>query len=304
MRIDTGILTLVANPSSGRGKARRILPLVLRELSSSGVEANLVWTKGPGDAVTLARDAVANGSKLVVACGGDGTVHEVVNGLMTIENPPLSAQLGVIPLGRCNDMARTFNLPADPLRIAEYLLNGRSRSIDLGLVGGKYFTTVATLGFDSAVNQYVAQGSSIFFKLGTVAYLYGILVNLFRYRDVWVRLKGDFGEFEGKIFLAATGNTPTYAGRMKITPDAVVDDGWMNLCMVKSTSRLEILRMLPTVFTGSHVNHPSVFSAWVKHLEIESSTPLWICADGETIVQTPASIEIVPQALSILVPFS
>ena len=296
------VWTLIANPVSGRGRARRVVPRLAQMLKDRGVDASILWTSRPGDGNALARQAVDQGAARIVACGGDGTVHEVVNGLMAGSAPERSVGLGVLPMGRCNDLATTLRLPRALPAVVETLLQGTLRSIDLGRIGDQYFSTVATLGFDSAVNQYVLNGSSPFFRRGTIAYLYGVFANLFRYRDVWVRMRGDFGEFQGHIFLAATGNTPNYAGRLKIAPSAVVDDGVLNTCLVRSVSRWEVLRMLPRIFSGGHVSHPAVSLEPIRRLEIESREPLWIFADGERITQTPATIEVVPRALSVLVP--
>ena len=123
---------------------------------------------------------------------------------------------------------------------------------------------------------------------------------MIRYRSPWVHLKGDFGEYEGFLLLAATGNTSRYGGRMKITPSAVVDDGLLDVCLVEAVSRREVVRMFPKVFSGKHVSHPAVSMKQTQRLEVESLAPLWLWADGEPIAQTPATIEVVHHALSVV----
>ncbi len=293
--------TFIANPISGRGRALKILPQLLDSLRDSGINSSVEWTTGAGQAEAIASRVVGNGSHSIIACGGDGTIHEIVNGIMKSKQNH-SVNFGIIPLGRCNDFASTFQIPKNPPEIIRYLLRKKTRMVDLGRVNDRFFTTVATLGFDSEVNQFVSSRSSPLFKRGTLAYVYGIFASLFRYQDVWVSLKGDFGEFNGKIFLAATANTPTYAGRMKVAPTALVDDGYLDICLVNSVSRLQVLRMLPKVFSGGHTSHPAVSMLRVSQLEIEANENLLICADGEPITKTPATIEIVPGALQVLVP--
>ena len=193
-------------------------------------------------------------------------------------------------------------IPSNPAKAVETVSRGTARRIDLGRIGHRYFVTAATLGFDTEVSRYVAEGKPPFFLRGMPAYIYGTLVQLARYRDVEVHLRGDFGEFEGPIFLAATSNTPTYGGRLKIAPSAVLDDGRLDLCLVKSASRWDVVRMIPRVFSGSHVKHPAVSIQPLRRLEIDSNQPLWVWADGEPVAETPATIEVVPSSLAVLVP--
>ena len=193
-------------------------------LTSAGVSNQVLYTSRPGDAERLARKAVEDGNVGVLACGGDGTLHEVINGVM---GHPLASgvTVGVIPAGRCNDFVAAMDLPKTADGVARLIATGKSRQIDLGAVGHRYFATVATLGFDSAVSQYVADGHVPRFLSGTPSYLYAIFLQILRYRDAMVHLEGEDFEYSGRIFLAATANTAQYGGNMKIAPGAVADDG-------------------------------------------------------------------------------
>ena len=294
--------TLIANPVSGRGRALRVMPKLIERLESDGVEATVAWTQGPDDAEALAKQAVEQGAALVVACGGDGTVHQAINGIMAACGPGSPLPLGIVPLGRCNDLSTALGVPRSVQGAADTLLRGRLRTIDLARATGRYFSTVATLGFDSAVTEYVATGSSPLFRRGTIAYFYAVMVKLLRYRDVSVCLRGESWEYEGPIFLAATGNTSSYGGRFRIVPAAVMDDGLLTICLIRSAPRWEVLMALPRLFTGSHVRHPKVSVEQARRMEVHSTVPLSIWADGERVASTPTVIEIVPKALSVLVP--
>ena len=293
---------IIANPVAGRGRAGRIAQHLASRLEDSGATVSLSVTGAKGDGERMAREAAGAGATRVIACGGDGTVHEVVNGLMSAPEGARNTALGIVSSGRCNDLAYALDLPTDPDAMAEALLHGTLRPIDLGRIGDRYFTTVATLGFDSEVSQYVDEGSPPFFLRGAAAYLYGTLVKLIRYRSRWVHLKGDFGVYEGSVFLAATGNTSRYGGRMKIVPSAMIDDGLLDVCLVEAVPRREVVRMIPKVFSGKHVSHPAVSMKQTRSLEIESKEPLWLWADGESMAQTPATIEVVHHALSVVTP--
>ena len=293
---------VIVNPVAGRGKAAKSAQLLTAALEESGAEAKLSITGARGDAERLTREALDAGASRVVACGGDGTVHEVVNGLMSGQDGAGSVPMGILSSGRCNDLCYALGLPDKAAAGVDGLLNSEVRSIDLGRVGDRYFSTVATLGFDSEVSEYVDTGRHPSFLRGAAAYLYAAAIKLYKFRHPEVTLKGDFGEFNGPIFLAATGNTSRYGGRMRITPSASLDDGELDICLVRPASKLDMLRMMPKTFNGAHVDHPAVSMERTRRLEIESEEPLWVWADGERITQTPATIEVVPGALSVMVP--
>ena len=268
-------------------------------LTSAGVSNEVLYTSRPGDAEELARKAVEEGSAGVLACGGDGTLHEVINGVM---GHPLASEVtvGIIPAGRCNDFVAAMDLPKTADGVAHLIAAGRSRQIDLGAVGHRYFATVATLGFDSAVSQYVADGHVPRFLSGTPSYLYAIFLQILRYKDAMVHLEGEDFEYSGRIFLAATANTAQYGGNMRIAPGAVADDGALDVCLVQSVSRWEVVKMVPRVFSGGHLSNPAVSMHRVKRLKVEAEAPMPIWADGERVAETPAEISVVPKALNLL----
>ena len=294
---------IIANPAAGKGRTRQWVPRLAEALRARGDEVALSFTEGRSSAETWAREAATGGLDGVVACGGDGTVHQTINGLMHGSfgrQPPL---LGLLPMGRCDDFALALGISRrNPRQAIEVILAGNRRTVDLGWAGGRYFSIVSSLGFDAEVSAYVDEGRHPGFLRGTIAYLYAVLVKLFRYREVTVSLKGDFGEYKGPIFLAATGNAPYYGGGMKVLPQADMTDGWLDLCLVKSVRRVEVVLMLSRVFTGGHLSHSSVSMHRVRRLEIDAPEQLWLWADGERMVQLPATIEVVPSCLSVLAP--
>ena len=286
--------TIIANPVSGRGLARRTGERVADLLHERGVNADLMMSGAPGDCERLAREALARGVRQVAACGGDGTVHEVINGLANSD-----AVLGVVPCGRGNDLARALGLSRDVKDVVNTLVHGVDRAIDLGKVSDRFFATVASLGFDTAVAQRMRSRPS---RLGgTASYCLAVLQTLFGYRSPLVRLQGDFGIFKGRILLAATANAPFYGSGVKIAPDAIVDDGVLDVCIVADVSRWTVLRMFLRAYSGAHVGHSAVRIVQTRALQIESDDPLWIFADGEPMCEVPAEIEVVPGALKVRV---
>ena len=286
--------TIIANPVSGRGRARRTGERVADLLHKRGVYVDLMMSGAPGDCERLAREALARGVRQVAACGGDGTVHEVVNGLANSD-----AFLGVVPCGRGTDLARALGLSRDVKDVVNTLVHGVDRAIDLGKVGDRFFATVASLGFDTVVAQRARSRPS---RLGgTASYCLAVLRTLSGYRSPFVRLRGDFGVFEGRILLAATANAPFYGSGIKIAPDAIVDDGVLDVCIVADVSCWTVLRMFLCTYSGAHVGHSAVRVVQTRTLQIESDDPLWIFADGEPMCEVPAKIEVVPGALKVKV---
>ncbi len=293
--------TIIANPVSGRGRARHIGERVADLLHERGVNAYLMVSGAPGDCERLAREALARGARQIAACGGDGTVHEVVNGLANSD-----AVLGIVPCGRGNDLARALGLSRDVKDVVNALVHGVDRAIDLGKVGGRFFATVASLGFDTAVAQRMRnQGAGFLTRAlevgGTVSYGLTVLRTLVGYRSSLVRLQGDFGVFEGRVLLAATANAPFYGSGVKIAPDAMVDDGVLDVCIVADVSRWTVLRMFLSAYSGAHIGHSAVRVVQTRTLQIASDDPLWIFADGEPMCEVPAMIEVVPGALKVKV---
>lgn len=298
---------IIANPVAGRGRSARLAQEVIALLrTADGVSTEVRWTCRSGDAETIARQALQVGALpsdqplCVVACGGDGTVQEVVNALMSAQAEGCSGILGLLPAGRCNDFASAFGIRRDPRQIADVLLHGQVRSVDLGRVNERYYCTVAAMGFDAAVSRYVHE---MWMPLrGTPSYVYGVLRMLPRFRPPHVRLTFDDGRHDGPLFLAASANTPTYGGKMKIAPEARPDDGLLDVCLVAPMRRLRVLRLLHSAMKGAHVLLPEVRVVRTRTLHIESDLSQEIWADGERVAETPATIEVVPHALEMLAP--
>ena len=291
----TGKTRIVVNPTSGRGRGMRYAERVRDLLAAKGASVEIRPTSARGEAEALASDAVNEGFACVAACGGDGTVHEAVNALAGTD-----VALGILPCGRGNDFARAMGIPAAPEKAAAVLRQGRVRPFDLGKVNDRYFATVVTLGFDSEVARLVYDGE-VPFK-GMAAYLWGLARMLRIYRGLGLRMTGDFGTIDQTVLLAATGNTSTYGGGIRITPNASPTDGALDICLVRMMSAGRILRVFPRVYWGGHLSHPGIFSYRTGSLRLETVQPVVLFADGEPVGGTPAEIIAVPGALRVLCP--
>ena len=289
-------ITIISNPISGKGESLNAAIKIHKILKLNGFEVKIKNTSGHGDAKHLAFEAVQDGAESIIGCGGDGTIHEIINGLSTINSKP---KLGIIPTGRCNNLAKELKLDNNPNKLSQLIIDSQYNAIDLGKVNETLFATVAALGFDSKVAEYVDKGNHPKFLTGTLSYLYGIFAVLFKFNCPKVSIRGDFGSYTGNIFLVASGNTPDYGGDFKITPDAKIDDGILNICIVKNISKIKALFLLPRVFFGTHVKHPKAIYEPSKSLSISSENTISIWADGEYVGTTPAIISILPKALKI-----
>ena len=292
---------LIANPISGKGKAKNVAERTHNLLINSDHKGQVKFTKGGGDASLIAKEAVSNGIKWVIVCGGDGTLHEVVNGIAKVKDVTLS----IIPCGRGNDLASAIGIPRKPGKAIDTLFTGTNKNIDLGYVRSEkgtehFFTTIATCGFDTEVSRRGASRKTPF--SGTASYLYAAVVTLFHYKSPSVQIEGDFGKYEGEILLAATGSTKSYGGGFKIVPDAIYDDGLFDVCIIRPLPSFTILRLMATLFWGGHVNHPAVEINQTQSLRIETDPPVMLFADGEPMCETPATIEIVKHGLKVKVP--
>lgn len=289
---------IVANPAAGGGRGKRRALEVEEAMRGAGMETEIHWTEGADHAEALAEE-LGKEAEVLVVCGGDGTIHRVVNGL------DLSGTaLAIAPSGRGDDLARVLGVPRDPGEFARMVAAGRRRRIDVGRSTGadgrrRRFCTVAALGFDAEVARRVVAGGPIG---GPWVYVYGILRTLLSYRPRAVRLEGDFGVFEDEIFLAATANTSVYGGGLKIAPPASPDDGLLWVCLIRPVSRLAVLSVFLKVRSGGHVDHPAVSIRKSRSVRITSSSPMDLYADGEPLSTTPVTLDLLPRALDVLVP--
>lgn len=284
----------VINPLAGRGRAARAWPLargILEEASWTITESR---SQRRGHAVELAASAEA---EVVIAVGGDGTAHEVANGILQSRR---QAALGVVPIGSGNDFARALGLPRDPVDAARVIVQARPRPIDVGEVNGRYFLTIAGAGFDGEVAQQVNRWPKLLG--GTATYLLGILKMLVVYEPVDSEIVVDGNLSRERLFLIAVGNTAWNAGGMWLVPAARPDDGLLHVVIAGPLTRFETLCVLPRVFSGGHLLHPKVRQAQGSVIRVASALPLAVQADGESVGRLPATFTVHPNALNVLAP--
>lgn len=290
---------MIANPSAGGGRARRALPAVERALAAHGFELRVELTRNLAHGRELARFAALAG-ETAVCLGGDGLIGAVVDGLR--ERP--DALLGVLPGGRGNDLARVLGIPADPVEACEVIAAGFSRKMDVGEVDGHAFVGIASVGFDSEANRIANEAPS---WLGNLVYLYGALRALAAWRPVRFGVEldcsGELHSFTG--YTVGVCNSKTYGGGMRAAPDALLDDGLLDVLVLENVGKLRFLtRVLPRVFSGKHVLEPCVRVFRAREVSVSADRPFAMYADGDPIAQLPARVRVLPGAVRVLVPMA
>lgn len=292
---------IVLNPATGRGQgARRRAELEsLLARAAGGLPESPSWTiletTAPGSGTALAAEAAAGGADVVAAAGGDGTCGEVVNGLVGT-----GARLALLPLGTGNDFARHLGLAGHLPLAVQTLFCGAPRPVDLGRTQGRWFLNVAGCGFDAVVAERVNRGFR--YLHGTAAYVAAVCQSLRAFRPAVLRLTIDGETRELRAMLCTIANSRSYGGGMRIAPEAQIDDGLFDVCLLREAGRIEFLRAFPRVFRGTHVTHPKVTMLRARHVVVESAPPLPVLADGEVVGTTPAEFALTPRAIEVMAP--
>lgn len=287
-------LLLIANPTSAGGRVLRLLPAVHARLDELGLVHRTAITRDLAHARELTLEALTVG-ETPVAFSGDGVAGAVAGAASTLPD----STFGILPGGSGNDFCRHVGIPRDALAACAVLAHGEPHPIDLGEAGGSRFLGIASLGFDSEANA-VANAAPR--ALGRGIYLYGALVALARWRpaEFEVSADGRLERFEGWSVICA--NSSVYGGGMYVAPDARVDDGLLDLVLIRKTGRARFLRSLPKVFDGSHVRDANVSVLRTREARVSASRPFAVFADGDPIAKLPVTVRVLPAAVRLLRP--
>ncbi len=293
---------VILNPAADHGRATRIRPLVERALP--GGRGELVLTERPRHGEEIAREAAKSGRPVVIV-GGDGTLAEAANGILSA-GQPAKVPLGLVAAGNGNDYAwNTLKLPRDPVAALEIALEGEITAADVGMVNERYFVNSLGIGIDANIAAAASELKRYAFLQGKTLYWAASLREIiFHYdRCPWLKVYPDGEETDGGLYaLAAVTVGPTYGGGFRINPQADMRDGLFDLCTIVKPSKLRALRILGMVSQGQHMTQPEVHMRRVRSIVLESQEPVFAHLDGEVIKATRFEAKLLPGALRVRVP--
>ena len=294
-------IPLFVNPVAGRGRARHLAASICRLLDDNGVAHELIHSTVAGDIECKVFAAAAAGVDRIIVAGGDGSIHEAINGILRTAT---STALGLIPVGTGNDFAKACSIPLhweDATRLLADRIHADAprRHIDVGRMNDRFFANGAGIGFDAKINN-IARGNSL--PIGDLVYLIAVL------QGIWdgvitpkVRMRYDKTDYNGAVTLVEVCNGASVGGMFQIAPMAKNDDGFLDLVFVQPVSRLRILALLPRLVMGSHINAPEVTCARVNSISLMAEGPVPSHLDGEIQpLRTEFHITILKRALAIL----
>lgn len=294
-------LLVIINPQARSGRARNLLPALRSVFESHDVNPEFTQTKKKGDATELAANVQPGEYDAVVAAGGDGTVFEVLNGIFSHPTDKRPC-LGVIPMGTGNAFAREFDLfPQNWKEAVKRICKGRSRPVDVGeILSGEdrfYFLNIAGLGFATGAGLKARKLKFI----GNTAYTLGTLWETIGLRSYRLKIKLDGREVEQANVMVEVSNSRYTGTSFLIAPEALVDDGYLDVTLLRQLSRTRLLRLFPTIYSGRHVQFDEIETYRAKEIEIDGPAGMRLTVDGEFRGSTPARIRCLPKALMLLV---
>lgn len=284
----------LVNPKAGRGLGAASFDRLRKLASRAG--AGFVVSRNAADLGEQARRAAEDGIERLLVAGGDGTMHHAIQGLANT-----SCALGVIPVGTGNDLSGTLKIPPDLDVAVKRALTGSIRAIDLIRVGETYSASYLGVGFDSEVTEFANQVKIL---KGPLIYPYSVIHTLATFVPPSMRIVHDEGVFEGRVMFTTLASLPRFGGGMQIAPQAKIDDGLLDLVIVREISRRALLAVFPKVYSGKHVGHPACLFHRTRRAEITIDRPMTLYGGGEPVrpmaAGEPVTAEVVPGSLNVV----
>ena len=294
---------LILNPTSGSDAGAEYLPTLNEQLRENVGALDIVMTVAPGDAGRAAVEAAQAGYDTLFVAGGDGTLNEVLNGVASIEGAFSHLTFGLIPLGTGNDFAATLGMPASVDEAIGFLLKGRTVDVDLGTLNERHFVNVSAGGFIAEVSDAVS--STLKTIAGKLAYLIGGAQVLLDYEPVKTELRaiadGEVIEREFNLQMFAVCNARLIGGGRVIAPYAVIDDGWLDVCLVEAMPTMEFVGLLNRVSTGDHLDDERVSYFRACELDLRFDHPIKVNMDGEVLTADRCHYRVRPRTARFLV---
>lgn len=308
---------IIVNPKSASGATRNNWSAIASDLRTHFGPFQVAFTKGPGDGIELARRSAIEGRRLIIACGGDGTINEIANGILTSGT---DCELGIFPSGTGGDFRRTLEIPSEPREAARELREGRTESIDVGRVTyrtfegeeeSRYFLNVTSFGLAAAIIERVKGSSSLnWLPLDTIrgraSFALSSLQEIVGLGTTTVRVRID--DRDERLLSTVNfciANARYFGGGMMVAPEAKINDGFLDVINIGDINTAKIILNAYTLYRGTHLDLPEVADTLAKRIEARpmiDREEVHIEVDGELLGMLPAVYEIVPAALRVRVP--
>jgi len=291
---------IILSTHGGRLSTQAKVNQVKQALQATHLNYDLELTDYPAHGIELAQCAVQDGWSIIVAAGGDGTVNEVVNGLMHSVGEGEAGTLGILPLGTGNDLADSLQIPRDLKSACKRIVAGKTRLFDVCQVNERYFVNNSAVGLEAAVT---VNHSQMRWVKGNVRYVLAALKTIITAEPWQMRISWDGGEYDGPAILVSVGNSNRTGGSFYMTPHAILDDGLIDFIYGMNIGRWQLLRLLPKAFSGDHIHHPLVNYKRTTQLKVVTSPATPAQADGEIFDDniTELNYRIIPKKLRVIV---
>lgn len=302
---------VIVNPNAGKRKGEKDWLTIAASLNDAGIQFTNVFTEHRDHASMLAKKYIENGFKKIIVVGGDGTLNEVVNGILLQKHcNPLDIKLAMIPVGTGNDWCRMYNIPSDYRKAIQLILKGKEFVQDAGCVKYcstgreqdqiRYFINMAGLGFDALVAKKTNKQKEMG-KSNPLSYFVNIFSSLFYYKHTHSVITLDDREITSEVFSMSVGICQYNGGGMKQAPNAKPDDGLFDVAIIRNIGKFKVIRNVLKLFDGSYVKLPEVSTFKSSTIQVESEPPLYIEADGESLGHTPFHFSIIPGAIRVVI---
>lgn len=295
--------TVILNPYANRWVAGQRQAELEASLQKAGFDYQLKRTNFPEHAIQLAREAVEIGNTPLIAAGGDGTLSEVVNGLMQATPPGQNpaGPIGFVPFGTANDLTEMLGIPNNLNEVVNILAEGHTTTIDLGRVNGRYFDNNSAIGLEPVITLENIRLKRL---KGVFRYMVSALIGIIKNPTWDGEIEWDDQKYSGTLALVSVGNSQRTGGVFYMTPNASLSDGYLDFVFAPALKHRRLLQMLPKTQSGDHIHEPEVQEYRTKKLTIRTKTPTPIQADGEVfeLGATEIMYEVLPGALEVFIP--
>ncbi|HHV70979.1 MAG TPA: diacylglycerol kinase family lipid kinase [Clostridia bacterium] len=288
---------LIYNPAAGRFRISKDTDYIIAELKNNGYKVDLWSTEGDGSAQKAAEYGAREQYDYIIAMGGDGTLHQVVNGLEGFESKPC---LGIIPYGTTNDFANHFNIPLNPKQALEIIFKNKVQFVDLGKANDEYVIYVLAGGGLPSVSYQATRAEKKLF--GKLAYIFRGAKNILTYKPFHLKITTDNYLIEDNVSLFVISNVSCIGGIKNLIPDADPSDGYFEVLVVKDVDFTDALDIADAILNRSTFQHPKVSTFKANNLKIEGCEELRLTYDGEAGDFLPVNFSVIPKAIKVLVP--